>query len=345
MVFKMPDIGEGVEEGEVVAWLKKEGELVKKDEPVLKLMTDKATVELPSPFVGRVVKLYYREGEIAKKGLPLYEVEVGEEASPHPVLASPQVRHIAQEKGINLTEIHGSGSEGRILPQDLEKGKKLEEVQVTPLHGIPLAMALHMSESKQKTPHFSYFDQADAEKLLAKEKEGKIGFMPYFLKAITEVLGEFPLLNSSYDAEKRGVIFHPHHHIGIAIASPQGLIIPVLKNVETLSFSQISENYRKLIEAAKGEKLAPEDFKGATFTLSNFGALSPRGKFATPIIPYPQAGILATARIQPQPAVYNGQLTVRNLLNCSWSFDHRLIDGKLAAQISESFIQKIENVI
>lgn len=338
-VFRMPDIGEGVAEGEVIRWLKNEGEFVKKDEPVLTVMTDKATVELPSPYEGRLLKQFYKEGEMAQKGTPLYEVETTGEVA---ALASPQVRKAAQEKGIKLEEVKGSGPEGRVLLHDLDATQKTAR-EVTPLHGIPLAMALKMTESKAQIPHFSYFDQADAEMLSAKVRETKASFMPYFIKALSEVLTQYPVLNSSYDEEKRGLIFHPHHHIGIAVATSYGLVVPVLKNVESLSLAQIAEKYTQLVEAAKAQKLPAEAFKEGTFTLSNFGALSERGQFATPLIPYPQAGILATARIKPQPAVHEGKLTVRLLLNCSWSFDHRLIDGALAAKISDAFIQRIEN--
>lgn len=375
--FLMPDIGEGVVEGEVVSWLKKEGDPVKKDEPVLILMTDKATVELPSPKAGILKARRYKEGEIARKGLPLYTLEIEGEAAEAPaesapiakvqkeaappvtpsqgILAAPPVRKIAKELGISLSSIKGTGPGGRILKQDLVSHPSLPAIEgdrEEPLIGIRHLMAERMALSHQEIPPFSYFDQADASRLLQLHasfaEEGKkrslhVTFMPFFIRALSLTIQKFPVINSSFDKQQHKIVLHTAHHVGIAMDTPLGLIVPVLKHVEKLTLNELVYAYEELKEKAKHNKLSPSDMKEGTITITNFGALSGGGLFATPIINYPEAAILGVARIQKEPASYHGELTLRDHLHLSWSFDHRIIDGSLAAQVSKAFVSLIEN--
>jgi pyruvate dehydrogenase E2 component (dihydrolipoamide acetyltransferase) len=343
--FNMPDIGEGVVEGEVISWLKKEGDILKKDEPVLILMTDKATVELPTPHPGILTKTYYKPGDIAKKGLPLFDVELkGTLEKPQ---AAPPVRKLARELGVSLQEVKGSGPEGRILKQDLPHASN-----ETPVTGIRRLMAKKMAESHAHIPPFSYFEHADATRLVGlrekmqKEAESrglKLTYMPFFLKALSATLLQHPLANTSYDEAKETLIQHAAHNIGIAMKTPLGLIVPVLHGVEKMSLTELVENYAKLTEKAKNNQLSSADMKGATITLTNFGALSHGADYATPIINHPEVAILGLAYIHKEPVVIHDALAIAEVLHCSWSFDHRVIDGEAAAAISSSFLKLIEN--
>ncbi len=394
----MPDIGEGVVEGEVTAWLKNVGNNLAQDEPIVELMTDKATVELPTPYPGTLVKQYYKVGDIAIKGKPLYDVEVSGEvhikpASPpkqeqpattaagpavsklHPApvmpvherkegvkaLATPPVRKIARELGIDIDRIQGSGKEGRVTEKDLQAfaGKssktafpplKLEGDEVQPLIGIRRLVAKRMSESKRHIPHFGFCDKADVTLLIKfrdknKEEAGRQGFhlsfMPLFIRALSLTLNSYPQINASVDEENGTIVIHKVHNIGIAMKTPQGLIVPVLKHVEAMTFQDTVRRYDELRKRAVNGSLKPEDMRESTITLSNFGTEG--GLWASPVINYPEAAILATAKIQKQAVVKGDSVVIRDILNCSWAFDHRIIDGDLAAAVSNHFIKLLEN--
>lgn len=405
----LPDIGEGVVEGEVVEWRKNVGETLHQDEPVVLVMTDKATVELPAPHPGKLAKQYYQPGGIAIKDQPLYDIELEDQAiedatadkndtvsklevqiapekappMPAPIqaklkpeikeagqlpgcqtkLAIPKVRKLAKQLGIPLSEIVGSGKDGRINPEDLGSHRIQKAVPAaTPCHlpgdkelpliGVKALMAKKMVQSKSLIPHFSYFDQVDSSRLVQlknnlKEKANGRGihltYMPFIIKAISLCINKHPLLNSSFDAENNKVILHQVQNIGIAMATSLGLIVPVLKGIEAMSIEALIFAYEDLIKRAQAGKLLPNDMKESTFTITNFGSVSAHGLWATPVINCPEAAILGIGRIQPQPIIKQGDLVVRDVLNLSWSFDHRIIDGEAAALISKTFCSLIEN--
>lgn len=392
---KMPDIGEGVVEGEVVSWLKQVGDELKQDEPVVIVMTDKATVELPSPYPGKLAKQHYKVGEVAVKDQPLYDIAlekpveeqavveapqdqlddkiqdkpsmqarellVKEDLQQGKALASPAVRKLAKEMHIDLSGLHGSGKDGRILREDLHassenaaKGDALHllDDEETPLVGIHNLMAKKMALSKKMIPHFSFFDRADAELLLdfykkmkkkAEEKNIRLTIMPFFIKALSKCLIEHPLANSSLDESKNSIIVHKQHNIGIAMSTSLGLIVPVIKSVQDKNLFDVIYAYDELKQKARQNQLSSKDMQQATITITNFGALGNSGVFATPIINYPEAAILGLAHIHLEPSVWNGQIQSRSVLNCSWSFDHRIIDGDEASKISYGFKKLIEN--
>jgi pyruvate dehydrogenase E2 component (dihydrolipoamide acetyltransferase) len=389
----LPDIGEGVVEGEVIEWLKKVGDEVSLNEPVVVVMTDKATVELPAPYPGKIAKHYFQPGQMAQKDWPLYDIALKEERkdvereekkeiikSPvkhvpikaeqpalpsrekgEKALAVPYVRKMAKDLGLDLNKISGTGREGSVTEEDLkrflaEKASPLAPAlpgdKTAALIGVRRLMAKKMQESHANIPPFSYFEQADATHLiqlrekLKKEavKEGiHLTFMPFFLKALSLTIKKFPLINSSLDAKGQQFILHQPHHIGIAMASASGLIVPVLKNVDTLKLEELVKAYASLKQRALDNKLAPHEMRDGTITLSNYGVDGGRGLWATPIINFPEVAILAVARIQKQPTVKNGEVMPRDMLNLSWSFDHRVIDGDLAAAVSRYFAQLIQN--
>lgn len=389
--IKMPDIGEGVVEGEIVEWLKKVGDVLLQDEPVLVVMTDKATVELPSPFPGVLAKQYFQAGQIAIKDQPLYDVQVEGafnlpmEESLHildqqidlparlvaeelhlavgdKALASPVVRKLAKSLDINLKSVKGSGTAGRVLVEDLKlikekkacaqtMDKELDDEEKL-LVGVRRLMAEKMTLSKERIPHFSYFEKVEVTRLVAlREKiklkavaEGvQVTFMPFFIKALSLSIQQFPEINSSFDEEHQKIIIHHHHHIGVAVASPQGLVVAVLHDVQNKTFDDLARGYEDLKLRASKNQLKPHETKGSTITISNFGAFGGHGLWATPIINFPEVAILAVDRIQKQPTVKQNEVVSRDILNLSWSFDHRVIDGEVGAKVSKAFCDLLAN--
>lgn len=357
LTVTLPDIGEGVVEGEVIAWLKQPGDSVQQDEPVVVVMTDKATVELPSPQPGKIAKHYFKVGEIAIKDKPLYDIEL---VSPREKsLASPATRKLAKELEVDINTLAGTGKGGHVTKNDLARLKasktpipRFEGDKEEPLIGIRALMAEKMSESVRMIPHFSYFEQADLTRLvLLREKVSQeaakegitLTFMPFFIRALSRCITDFPLFNSSLDTAKGVIVLHKPHNIGIAMAASYGLIVPVLKGVENMTLTDLIRNFDTLKKKAQENKLQNTDMKEGTLTLTNFGALSAGSTGGTPIINYPEAAICGVARIRKMPTVINDQIVIRDLMNVSFSFDHRLIDGQLAARISHRFCNLLEN--
>jgi len=385
----LPDIGEGVAEGEVIEWLKKVGDALSQDEPVVIVMTDKATVELPAPYPGILSKQYVKTSEIALRGNPLYDIEIDvkeketqkeieneaktviktdqkkefkEIREEGVVLAIPAARQMAKELGIPIEKVKGSGKEGRITLEDLKtyiKNEKeqdpilhLPEDEEKPLVGIRSLMAKKMAESNAHIPHFSFFEQVDVTRLVKlKEKYSQEGiksgvhvtYMPFILRALSLALKKFPEMNSSFDEAHHALIVHKPHHIGIAVSSPYGLIVPVLKDADKLSLNEIILAYEDLKKRAETNQLKPHEMKGSTITVTNFGVFGEGVEFATPIINYPEAAILGVARIQKEPVVKNNEVVVCDMLHLSWSFDHRVADGDAAARFSHEVASLLHN--
>ncbi len=384
----LPDIGEGVVEGEVIEWLKQVNDAVKQDEPVVVVMTDKATVELPAPYPGKIVKHYFQPGQTAIRDKPLYAIELSEEetlvepkaaaeepervaapaapqavavATSAQVLATPPVRQLARELGIDIGRVQGTGPEGRVTADDLRNyAAPAEEAALAlqpddeelPLVGVRHLMVKKMQEAHDKIPPFSYFEQVDATRLVqlrqkikeeAVKEHIRLTYMPFFIRALSLTIAKYPSINSSLDPHGDTLILHKHHNIGIAMAVQQGLVVPVLKGVENLSLEGIIKAYEELKNKAMDNKLTPADMKQGTITISNFGVLGNGGLWATPIINYPEVAIVAVAKIHPEPIVKNNAVGIRDVLHLSWSFDHRVIDGELAAAVSHYFSSLIYN--
>ncbi len=371
----LPDIGEGVVEGEVIEWLKAVGTAVAQDEPVVIIMTDKATVELPAPYPGIVARHYVEPGAIAKLNKPLYDIDVEgdipEQATikerkevaakksssaehAEGIKALPKTRHLAKELGIDLASIRGTGPDGRINVHDLKRplatATHFDGDSEVPLLGVKGAMAKKMAESKREIPHFSYFEQAEATRLVqlrenvsraAAEAGIHLTYMPFFIRALSMTITKFPEMNSSLEEKK--LTIHKPHHIGIAMAMPEGLIVPVLKNVDQMNLETIIRSYDALVKKAKSKSLTPNEMKEGTITMSNYGVLGGGGRWATPIINPPEVAILGLARIHKGPFIKEDQITVKELLNVSWSFDHRVIDGSMGAQIAHFYTQLLQN--
>lgn len=384
----LPDIGEGVVEGEVIEWLKKVGDPIQQDEPVVIVMTDKATVELPAPYPGKLAKQYFEVGQIAIKDKPLYDIEIKDKtiqqkteekndssiqiplrdkqpqfktpSSGNQILALPAVRALAKEMGLDINTIQGTGKDGRVTLDDLRSANHTHSNKLThfeddeeiPLVGIRNLMAQKMTESKDHIPHFSFFEQVDATRLVQlkhnykqqAEKEGvHITFAPFIIRALSLTLAKYPQVNASLDESRNALLVHKHHHIGIAMSLSNGLVVPVLKNVQDMAINEIILGYEDLKDRAVHHKLQPNDMKESTITITNFGVLGSGGQWATPIINYPEAAILGIGRIQKQPVVKDNEIVIRDILPLSWSFDHRIIDGDLAATFSHHFAMMLQN--
>jgi pyruvate dehydrogenase E2 component (dihydrolipoamide acetyltransferase) len=400
--FKFPDIGEGITEGEIVRWLVKEGDEVKEDQTLAEVETDKAIVEVPSPYSGILLKRHRNEKDIVKVGevlatigekgeSPLEErpVEAVEEKSlPEPsqtasvvgdleesrelirdILATPRVRKLALDAGVDIKTLKGTGPQGRITEEDIRNAKKAKErekkppppkvkskydfygsIERIPIRGVRRATAKRMSESVSKAAHVTHCDEADMTELIKikeglKEKEQEKGvrltYLPFVIKALVEALKHHPLLNAAVDEEEEEIVVKKYYNIGIAVDVPDGLIVPVIKMVDQKSLFSLAEEIKNLAMAAKERTVDLADLKGGTFSITNVGMLG--GEFATPITNFPEVAILATLRIKERARAAQGKIKVSKTLPLCLSFDHRVIDGAEAARFMNDLIEFLEN--
>ena len=379
--FKLPDIGEGVAEAEIVKWLVQVGDVVAEDQPLVEVLTDKAAVEIPSPRAGRIAVLGGAEGATIKVGSVLLEIEVaGEEvatgasqvaaavasappraaAAPAPAGARvevvPAARQLAKEKGLDLATIVGTGPNGRITLEDVHKAappmaveRALEER--VPLRGLRKRIAEHMTMAARTVPQFTFVAEvdmgavaADREKRKAEaEREGvKLTYVAYVLRALVPALQKFPLLNASLDEAKGEIVLKRHYDIGIATATEDGLVVPVVHNADAHDLIGLARTIEHLADGARAKKLAPGDLNGGTFTVTTTGAKG--GLLATPIVHHPQVAILGVHAIVPKPVVRDGQIVARPMTNLSLSLDHRVVDGQVGADFLYEVIANLEAV-
>ncbi len=406
--FKFPDIGEGLTEGEIVRWLVKEGDEIKEGQPLVEVETDKALAEIPSPRTGVILKILAKEKEIIKVGQVIVIIgekgeavaapppkpksvgvvgeleEAPEEApavvaraeavkpafvSPH-ALATPAIRALAKELGIDLDKVKGTGLEGRVLEKDVRlaaegKEKPVEEVKRPtkvkkydlygyvdriPLRGVRRSIAKAMVKSKYTAPHVTTMDEADVtelwkirekEKKTAEKKGIKLTILPFIIKAVIAGLKEHPYLNATLDDENEEIIVKKYFNIGMATDTPEGLMVPVVKNAGDKSILHLAEELTQLAEKARNRSIDLADLKGGTFTITNYGALG--GIYGTPIINHPEVAILGVGKIKDMPVVRDGKIEVRKILHLALSFDHRVVDGGEAARFLNTVIARLED--
>jgi pyruvate dehydrogenase E2 component (dihydrolipoamide acetyltransferase) len=372
--FTLPDLGEGITEGELRKWLVKEGDTIEEHQTVFEIETDKAIVEVPSPRKGKVVKINKEEGDIVKVGEVLMTIaEEGEAVEERPksvsvvgvlpeeeeeILATPAVRALAKELGIKLETIKGSGPGGNITKDDVikasEKVKKAEDqygiTERVPLKGLRRTIAKNLVTTHQTMAFVTVMDEADITDLWnIKEREknvlqGKgihLTFLPFFIKAVQHSLAEHPYLNASVDGEKEEIIVKKYYNIGIAVDTPDGLMVPVIRDVDKKTVRELASEIQDLSQKAKERKIKLEEMRGSSFTISNWGHFG--GTFATPIINSPDAAILGTGRISDKPWVKDGQIVIRKILPISLTFDHRVTDGADAATFLSKVIRYLED--
>jgi pyruvate dehydrogenase E2 component (dihydrolipoamide acetyltransferase) len=402
--FKLPDLGEGIAEGEVVKWLVSEGDEVAEDQPLAELMTDKATVEIPSPRAGRITKLGAAEGETVPVGHVLVVIEESGEATapaadgagekkgeaapglpdteqPPPsvgpafkeaaellkvVEATPAVRTLAKELGVSLKDVKGTGPKGRIVAEDIRRTAKqpgaasapgpvtvtADEEERIPLRGLRKRIAESMTRSAQNVPQFTFVVEADVTGVVADrekrkaemEKEGvRLTFVTYVLKALPGAIRAFPYVNASHDDDHKEIVLKKRIHIAVAVATPDGLTVPVIHDADQKSLGELAREVERLAEAARVNKLKPEELSGATFTVTTTGARG--GLFATPIVHHPQVAILGVHAITQKPVVRDGEIVIRDMVNLSLSVDHRVVDGQVAADFLYDLAERIGSTV
>lgn len=350
--FILPDIGEGISEVEIVSWSKAVGEKIEENESIVTVLSDKASVELPSPYSGKLLKSYHQEGQIALVGQPIFDLELIDQPKTE-ALALPSTRQLAKKLNIDINAVVGTGKDGRISDDDVQNYhmsiktlKDGDKDLSIPLPGIKRQMLKKMEQSRS-IPHFSYFEQVDATWLIGLRNELKnkgyqsLTYMPFIVKALSLTIEKYPILNSSIVQGDR-ILYHKEHNFCIAASSKKGLLVPVFTNVQGLTLKEIIDKYNTFINLIRSNELKEKDMKNGTITISNFGVLG-NGLWTTPIISPPQVAVLALAKIQKLPFIKNERLEAVDVLNLSWSFDHRVIDGEEATGISNFFAKFIEN--
>jgi len=397
--FHLPDIGEGVAEGEVVKWLVKEGAEVEENQPLVEIMTDKVNVEIPSPKKGTVLRLKAKEGEVVKVGQTLLVIgEKGEQtvtttstplAAEAPmsapakaqvvtsapltsvpkrsqeILATPATRKLARDLGVDLSLLQGTGPGGRITDEDVQRFKNSAVRSVTvavptlgkagseeriPMRGIRRKIAERMVKSKHTAAHVTHVDEVDMTEIVqlrekskeSAEKRGvKLTYLPFIIKALIPALKQYPYANATLDDESEEIILKKYYNIGLATNTEQGLIVPVVKDADHKSITQLADEIARLSEKARAGELTLDEIQGSTFTITNVGSIG--GVFATPIINYPEVAILGVHKITKRPVVRDNQIVIRDMTYLSLSFDHRVLDGALAAEFMNVIKQYLED--
>jgi len=396
--LKMPQLGESVTEGTVDHWLKQEGDMVRRDEPIVEVVTDKVNAEIPSPVEGKLVRIKVAPGETVPIGAALAELEVEGAAAPaaasekrstpaetpsrppasppppdhgaaESARISPGIRKLLEDNGLELAQITGTGPGGRVRREDVlsyltarhaaapaaepsapgpaprppDRGD--EVVRIT---AVRRQIAEHMVRSVSTSPHAWALREVDVTQLLEyreaekdafRERHGfPLSYVPFFVQIVCEALLRNPYLNSSWTDD--GIVLKHYVNMGIAVALPDTLIVPVIKDADLLGFVDLAHAINDLATRARNKSLRPEDVRGGTFTLNNTGAL---GSVAgQSIINQPQAAILSTEAIRRRPAVVGNTIAIRPLMNLTMSFDHRIIDGLAAARFLDEVQSGIE---
>ncbi|SDM61826.1 pyruvate dehydrogenase E2 component (dihydrolipoamide acetyltransferase) [Fictibacillus solisalsi] len=420
--FKLPDIGEGIHEGEIVKWFVKAGDEVKEDDILLEVQNDKAVVEIPSPVDGKILEVKVDEGTVSVVGDVLVTIESDSEPPPSAhgddtpeqpkaeeekkpaaaepeqkteaaktepsadesvdenkrVIAMPSVRKFAREKGVDIRKVSGSGDNGRVMKEDIEKylsgetATQDQEAVTAPseapvakeapkaipagenetrekIRGVRKVIAKAMVNSKHTAPHVTLMDEIDVTELVAHRKKFKqvaadkgikLTYLPYVVKALVSAAREFPAINASIDDANEEIVWKHYYNIGIAADTDNGLMVPVVKDADRKSIFKISAEINELAVKARDGKLSADEMKGGSVTISNIGSAG--GQWFTPVINHPEVAILGIGRIAEKAVVKNGEIVVAPVLALSLSFDHRLIDG-VTAQNAMNHIKRLLN--
>jgi len=334
--FKLPDLGEGLTEGEIARWLVQEGQEIAEDDPLVEIATDKTTVEIPSPAGGVVSKIVVAEGEVVPVGTVLVVIGGDGVAKAEPkadrVRATPLIRRLAEQLGVDLATIAGTGPQGRITEQDVRGGGAAREGRREPIRGIKRQMFEHLARAHREIPPVTWVEECDFTDVETKQ------LVPLVLKAAAGSLKEFPELNARIEGDE--LVYLDRYDIGIAVQTEQGLVVPVVRGCDTRSLEELGADVQRLAESANAGTLKPEELRDGTFTVTSAGKSS--GLFTTPLVNYPQVAILGVYRIADRPVVRDGEVVVRKMGNVSVTFDHRVIDGKRAADFGLAVIARLQ---
>jgi pyruvate dehydrogenase E2 component (dihydrolipoyllysine-residue acetyltransferase) len=364
--FKLPDLGEGLTEGEIARWLVQEGQEIAEDDPLVEVQTDKTTVEIPSPAAGVVSSILVAEGEVVPVGTVLVVIggNGADRADSAPTAqpdsaglrgsepqsptrsagtgkATPLVRRIAKELGVDLASLQGSGPGGRITEADVRAAGGGELVAQShkvdgrrePLRGVRRLVAEHMATAHREVPAVTWVEECDF-------TGGDLSLLvPRVLQACAGALHDFPELNARLDGD--AIVYLDRHDIGIAVQTEQGLVVPVVRAVDAKSVDELRAEVDRLAEAARDGKLDAAELRGSTFTVTSAGKLA--GLFQTPIVNHPEVAILSIGRIAPRAVVRDGAIVARDIGTIAITFDHRVVDGARAAAFGLDVIRRLES--
>lgn len=413
--FLLPDLGEGLEDAEVMAWRVAEGDRVELNQVLAEVNTAKALVEIPSPWAGRVERLHAAEGDVVKVGQPLVSIRVaegtgegvarapqeegkpkrravlvgygvqdegagraarspgrarpGEASRSGPVPASPPVRRLAREMGVDLAALTGTGQGGRVTREDVlaagsasaspvAEGRapsspegvarpEMGEVDVVPVKGTRRLIAEKMARSAREIPHVTTFLTVDASSMqafrddLAVRAGGRVSPLPIVVRALVEVCREHPKLNASFDAERSEILLYRRCHVGIATDTERGLLVPVVRDADGRGIAEIAAEIGRLSESARKGTVKLEEMVGSTITVSNVGTFG--AEYGTPIINHPESSILALGVVEPRALVVDGVVEARPAVTLSLSFDHRVMDGAEAGRALKALGELLES--
>ena len=372
--FKLADIGEGIVEGEVSRWYVKVGDVVKENQPLVEIITEKVTVELPSPADGTITKIGPDAGKIVKVGEVIVVIDDGkedkgiEESSEdvievkkkdiiteknksNKIIATPAVKRVAREMGVDINRVVGTEEEGRITEKDVKLYSKLEvqsnEERIA-FRGTRKTIAERLSKSSDRVVQawiMEEIDMTNVTELKNKLKETsteeiKLTYMPFFVKAVIRSLKSSPRINASLDEEKEDIVIKKDYNIGIATDTEQGLLVPVIKKAQDKDITTIAKEIEKLSREAKKGELELADTQGGTFTITNIGAIG--GISSIPIVNYPEVAILAINKIMKKVVLWEGEIVARDRVYLSLSFDHRVLDGADVARFLNSIRKCLE---
>ncbi|HJE18875.1 MAG TPA: 2-oxo acid dehydrogenase subunit E2 [Aliicoccus persicus] len=376
---KLHDIGEGMTEGTIVSYFAREGDEVKRDQPIIELQTEKMVTELSAPVAGKISKIHIEEGQTIPVGTTILEIEAADNVNNEPenknieevdnkqstttgpkrIKAAPFTRKVARELGVDIDAITGTGKDGRITVKDVESfsngGTQIEEKQTSstqedvefiPFKGRRKQIAAHMTKSLFTIPHVAHMEEIDMTKLLAYREDIKetynISVAAFFIKALAMSLKKFPIFNAELDEENSQIKLKPNVNMGMAVDTKEGLIVPVINRVEDKSLRTIHSELKTLNEKARENTLQPQDVHGSTFTISNVGPIGSIG--ATPIINYPEVALMCFHKTKKMPVVNEAdEIVIRSMMNVTLTFDHRVMDGGDAIQFTNYFKSLIEN--
>jgi len=373
--FKLADIGEGIVEGEVSKWYVKVGDVVKENQPLVEIITEKVTVELPSPADGTIMKIGPEAGKIAKVGEVIVVIDDGkeddnvkdgakedtkvdkkevikEEIKSRKVIATPAVKRLAKEMGIDITKVVATGEDGRITEKDVKVYSKLEvqsnEERIA-FRGTRKTIAERLAKSSDRVVQAWIMEEIDMTKVTelknrlkeSSSEDIKLTYMPFFVKAVIRSLKSSPRINASLDEETEDIVIKKDYNIGIATDTEQGLIVPVIKKAQDKNIKEIAKEIEELSIEAKSGKLGLEDTQGGTFTITNIGAIG--GISSIPIVNYPEVAILAINKIMKKVVHWEGNIVARDRVYLSLSFDHRVLDGADVARFLNSIRKCLED--
>jgi pyruvate dehydrogenase E2 component (dihydrolipoamide acetyltransferase) len=369
--FKLPDLGEGLTEGEVARWLVSEGQEIAEDDPLVEVQTDKTTVEIPSPAAGEVARILVAEGEVVPVGTVLVVIGDGDVVEPPPaqpqgqtqgqtegqsegqtqgqtlggrkgrVRATPLVRRMADELGVDVENVEATGPQGRVTEEDVRRVAASEglspgqgqEGRREPLRGVRRLVAEHMARAHREVPAVTWVEECDFSAV------DLTRLVPTTLKAVAESLKEYPELNARLEDDQ--ILYLDRYDLGVAVQTDRGLVVPVVRGCDTKSLDELEAEVARLAEAARAGRLKPEELRGSTFTVTSAGKLG--GLLTTPIVNHPEVAILSIGRVADSPVVRDGVIQIRAVGTIAITFDHRVIDGARAAEFGLAVIGRLES--